>query len=98
MAHILPPDMPIGFGCTMREKGGKKYEEKALLCGCLLPGAFSYGLRACSTGVGGGSGGADVQALEALAGEIALAAPPVIAEYPGVDRISYDSRTGTGTV
>ena len=42
----------------MREKGGKKYEEKALLCGCLLPGAFSYGLRACFTGVGGGSGGA----------------------------------------
>ena len=44
----------------MREKGGKKYEEKALLCGCLLPDAFSYGLRACFTGVGGGSGGAAV--------------------------------------
>lgn len=56
--HFAAGTCPIGFGCTMREKGGKKYEEKALLCGCLLPGAFSYGLRACFTGVGGGSGGA----------------------------------------
>lgn len=70
----------------MREKGGKKYEEKALLCGCLLPGAFSYGLRACFTGVGGGSVERDVQALEALAGEIALAGAAGDAEYPGVDR------------
>ena len=36
----------------------------------------------------------DVQALEALAGEIALAGAAGDAEYPGVDRISYDSRTG----
>ena len=34
------------------------------------------------------------QALEALAGEIALAGAAGDAEYPGVDRISYDSRTG----
>ena len=31
---------------------------------------------------------------EALAGEIALAGAAGDAEYPGVDRISYDSRTG----
>ena len=36
----------------------------------------------------------DVQALEALAGEIALAGAAGDAEYPGVDRISYDGRTG----
>ena len=77
----------------MREKGGKKYEEKALLCGCLLPGAFSYGLRACFTGVGGGSGGAGRTGAGG-AGEIALAGAAGDAEYPGVDRISYDSRTG----
>ena len=70
----------------MREKGGKKYEEKALLCGCLLPDAFSGGTGAGKTSA--------LQALEALAGEIALAGAAGDAEYPGVDRISYDSRTG----
>ena len=78
----------------MREKGGKKYEEKALLCGCLLPDAFSYGLRAASQASVAALVERDVQALEALAGEIALAGAAGDAEYPGVDRISYDSRTG----
>ena len=91
--HFAAGTCPIRFGCTMREKR-EKYEEKALLCGCLLPGAFLTACGLASQASVAALVERDVQALETLAGEIALAGAAGDAEYPGVDRISYDSRTG----
>ena len=95
MAHILPPGhAPSGLDVQCAKKGERNMRKKlcsAAVC-CLMLFLTACGLASQASVAALVE--RDVQALEALAGEIALAGAAGVAEYPGVDRISYDSRTG----
>lgn len=92
--HFAAGTCPIGFGCTMREKGERNMRKK--LCSAAVC-CLTLFLTACGLASQASVAALverDAQALEALADEIALAGAAGDEEYPGVDRISYDSRTG----